>query len=91
MSMTNKCIRRFTIRVDDQHMGVPRMNAQQTFLVDIEEVESGGKEFGYANDKGYGVRCNGLAVSCNSLKHAKYTALSLVSNLISATMRLGDE
>ena len=91
MSMTNTCIRRFAITVDDRHLGVPRMNAQQTFMVDIEEVESGGKEFGYASDKGYGVRCNGLAISCNSLDHAKATALLMVRNLVAATMRLGPQ
>ena len=92
--MISKCIRKFSITVDDFQSDVQqkaRYITGQKFTINIEYVESGGCEFGYLKDEGYGVRTNGIAISCKDEQACFIAAKKLVAILVSATMRLGNE
>ena len=87
MGMTSRSVKRVKVRVQD----LAATGQPQTLEVEVEvhEIDSGGIEFGFKDDDGWGVRCGGLAISCTGQKHAFSVFNKLISDLIASTTGTG--
>ena len=87
MGMTSRSVKRVKIRVQD----LAATGQPQTLEVvaEVHEIDSGGQEFGFKDDDGWGVRCGSLSVSCTGQQHAFKVFNQLIGELIAATTGTG--
>ena len=85
MGMTSRSVKRVKVRVEDLSTRTQTLEIE----VEVHEIDSGGMEFGFKDDDGWGVRCGTLAISCVDQKDAFKVFNKLIGELIAANTGTG--